>query len=157
MREYPFKAEVFTAEVSSHEMPVGAGISAYTPFVLDLLSTTFPRNPCVVDYNHDSNQPVGRATLTANENSIQAEGAFVSALDGDRAFQLGETSAGTPFGISPTLDLNDATLELVAEGAEGTANGRTYQGPLAIYRNARVLGIAVCPIPTDAGTSLAAG
>jgi len=150
---FPFEAEAFTSEPSEHEMPTPQG-DAFLRFVLDLETVEFPKNPVVVDYDHDSKEPVGGATLVVENGSIIARGAFVSAIDGDRAFQLGTISDGTPFGISPTLDLSNASVETIPDGAEGEANGRVYRGPLAVYKGARVLGISICPIPTDAKTSL---
>lgn len=153
MKQFPFEAEAFTSEPSEHEMPTPRG-DAFLRFVLDMETVEFPRNPCVVDYDHDTKEPIGGATLAVENGSIIARGTLNSAIDGDRAFQIGVTSDGTPFGISPTLDLTGSTVETIPEGSTGAANGRVYDGPIAIYKNARVLGISVCPIPTDAQTSL---
>jgi len=153
MKEYPFKATVFTSEPAFHDMPTPEG-TRFVRFVLDLSTVQFPRNPCVVDFNHDSGEPVGRAKLRVDDAAITAEGALVSASDGDRAFQLGETLASVPFGISPTLELDVSKADFYREGEEFTVNGRKLTGECVVYRGARVLGVSICPLPTDNLTSV---
>ncbi len=154
MKTYPFEATAFTSEPSSHMMPTSSGVEAFVRFVLDLDRLIFAKNPCVVDFNHDSNDVIGVASLAVEQGALLAKGSFCSAVDGDRAFQVGEVSGAVPFGVSPTLALDGSTLEEIAEGAQGVANGRIYDGPLSIFRDVTVLGVSVCPYPTDAGTSI---
>ncbi len=154
MKTYPFEATAFTSEPSSHMMPTSSGGEAFVRFVLDLERLVFVKNPCVVDYNHDSNDVIGAASLAVENGALVARGSFCSAVEGDRASQIGEVSGVVPFGISPTLSLDGSTLEEIAEGAQGVANGRIYDGPISIFRDVAVLGISVCPYPTDAGTSV---
>ncbi len=154
MKTYPFEATAFTSDPSSHLMPTPDGGEAHTRFVLDLERLVIPKNPCVVDYNHDAGEVIGSATLSVADGVLLARGVFCSAKDGDRAQEVGEIAGTVPLGISPTLSLDGAEAEIIAEGASGQANGRVYEGPLTIFRDVTILGISVCPYPTDSGTSV---
>lgn len=148
--KYPFNAVAFTSEVASHYLPNGE----YGRFAIDLDSIVIPNNPCIVDYNHDSGEVVGSAFIDVEEHKLVAVGELVSVYENDRASLIAATARDVPYGISPTLDLDFAEVVEVKEGEVYNANGREYVGPLYIYKNAVLLGISVCPYPTDGNTSL---
>lgn len=147
--KYPFKAVVFTSDVSRHSLPD----VEYGSFAIDLDTLIVAKNPCVVDYNHDDSDVIGSAKISIENHEIVAVGDLVSARPNDRAASIAATGRDVPYGISPTLDLEAGTRVDVAAGATYYANGREYVGPLYIYQNAALLGISVCPYPTDERTS----
>lgn len=61
--------------------------------------------------------------------------------------------AGVPYEVSPLIDLEGAVAEEIVEGASAVVNGREVVGPLTIYTNATIRGVAICPHGTDARTS----
>lgn len=152
--KYPFNAVVFTSDEFEHTLPGPTpNETIWGKFALDLSTLIVPKNPCVVDYNHDDKEPIGYAHISIEENAITAEGALVSSSPNDRASQIAQTGREIPFGISPTLDLIAADRIEAPRGGTYNANGRTYAGPIYIYKNAVLLGISVCPYPTDGETS----
>lgn len=148
-KKYPFKAVVFTSEVSRHSLPD----VEYGSFAIDLDTLIVAKNPCIVDYNHDDSDVIGSAKISIEDHEIVAVGDLVSVRPNDRAASIAAIGRDVPYGISPTLDLEAAKRVDVAAGATYYANGREYVGPLYIYQNAALLGISVCPYPTDERTS----
>lgn len=149
MEKYAFNAVVFTADVKRHSVPGGIA-----DLVIDFASLRVPKNPVVVDYNHDSDEPIGSALIKVDDDGIRAVGELVSTVEGDRAYSVAESAKSIPYGISPTVDLNVAERVAVGVGEEYFANGRKYIGPLTVFRNAVLNGISVVLYPTDAATSL---
>jgi hypothetical protein len=60
--------------------------------------------------------------------------------------------AGVPYQSSIDFDAFSVVLEYVPEGFSSEANGRTYDGPLTIFRQWDLQGVAVCLKPWDGGT-----
>ena len=152
--KFPFKAVAWTPDVSWHELPGDEyGSVVASDFVLDLSTLVVPKNPCVVDYNHNDAEPIGYARVSVSGGTLLAEGELVSNVEGDVADRIAKTGKDVPFGISPTLDLWSAERVDVGEGEVYNCNDREYVGPLLVYKGAVLLGISVCPYPTDEGTS----
>lgn len=148
MEKFKFSAVVFTADVSRHFLPDVGEVD----FVLDFASLKIPKNPLVVDFDHDSAAPIGSALVKVDSDGLTAVGELVSLAPNDRAASIAASGRDIPFGISPTLDLSAAELVEVAGGSQYVVNGRYYEGPLVVVRNAVLLGISVVLYPTDSGT-----
>ena len=151
--KHPFSAVAWTSDPSIHALPNGDGGEIVAAFVIDLATLTVPKNPCVVDYNHDPAQVVGSASVRVEDGDLIAEG-FLLSQGGDLAGRIAASANDIPYGISPTLDLSNAERIDVPEGETFDCNGRTYPGPIFIYRNVALLGISICPYPTDENTSI---
>ena len=143
MEKYAFNAVVFTADVKRHSVPGGIA-----DLVIDFASLRVPKNPVVVDYNHDSDEPIGSALIKVDDDGIRAVGELVSTVEGDRAYSVAESAKSIPYGISPTVDLNVAERVAVGVGEEYFVNGRKYIGPLTVFRNAVLTGISATSLTT---------
>ena len=148
METFDFEAVVFTAEKNRHKLPCGD----FAEFVFDFDSLRLPKNPVIVDFNHDEDQVIGKARVYLDEDGLKAAGTLVSTRPGDVAAEVAERGRVVPFGISPTIDFSRAERLDLKEGEEIDLNGRTYQGPLAIFTGAELRGISVCSYPTDLKT-----
>lgn len=148
METFDFEAVVFTAEKNRHKLPGGD----FAEFVFDFDSLRLPKNPVIVDFNHDENNVIGKARVYLDEDGLKAAGTLVSTRPGDVAAEVAERGRVVPFGISPTIDFSRAERLDLKEGEEIDLNGRTYQGPLAIFTGAELRGISVCSYPTDVQT-----
>ena len=63
MEKFKFSAVVFTADVSRHFLPDVGEVD----FVLDFASLKIPKNPLVVDFDHDSAAPIVGTAVKAGE------------------------------------------------------------------------------------------
>lgn len=152
----PFRAVALTGNVLRHGVPTRDGGRETLEFVVDLATVAPTRNPVVVDYNHDPAEIVGAARVRANGFALLADGELTPFLSDDRASEIvSKASRGVPYGISPTFDFAAAERVDVAPGETFETNGRRVVGPVVVFRNAPLLGLSVCPYPTDDGTAFA--
>ncbi len=152
----PFRAVALTGNVLRHGVPTRDGGRETLEFVVDLATVAPTRTPLVVDYNHDPAEIVGAARVRADGFALLADGELTPFLSDDRASEIVSKAArGVPYGISPTFDFAAAERVDVGPGETFEANGRQYVGPVVVFRNAPLLGLSVCPYPTDDGTAFA--
>lgn len=149
MEKYDFTATVYTAEPNRSEI---AGFGTID-FAIDFATVDVPKNPVPVDFNHDETRPIGSATVTVGTDKIEAVGALVSTRPNDLAASIAENARAIPYGVSPLFDLRDAERINVSDGDVFPANGRVYEGPISIFRRARLIGVAVCLHPSDISTT----
>ncbi len=130
--------------------------SEYTRFVFDLDSVQF-NDRIPLDYNHSDGEVIGSIDRIAAENGrLAGVGKIVPFRPDDRAAEVAYKIGLVPFGVSPTVTFDEATVTRVPKGVSAEVNGRVYDGEISIIHNARILGAAVCPYPTDTGTTVAA-
>ncbi|MBP3557347.1 MAG: hypothetical protein J6K20_06540 [Thermoguttaceae bacterium] len=152
----PFRAVALTGNVLRHGVPTRDGGRETLEFVVDLATVAPTRTPLVVDYNHDPAEIVGAARVRADGFALLADGELTPFLSDDRASEIiSKAARGVPYGISPTFDFAAAERVDVGPGETFEANGRQYVGPVVVFRNAPLLGLSVCPYPTDDGTAFA--
>lgn len=152
----PFRAVALTGNVLRHGVPARDGGRETLEFVVDLATVAPTRTPLVVDYNHDPAEIVGAARVRADGFALLADGELTPFLSDDRASEIvSKASRGVPYGISPTFDFAAAERVDVGPGETFEANGRRYVGPVVVFRNAPLLGLSVCPYPTDDATAFA--
>lgn len=127
----------------------------YTRFVFDL-STLKYNSTLLIDWNHDADQVIGSvAAPTINERGeLTTSGSLVPFAPKDRAAEVAYKAQFVPFGISPTVAFDNAERIDVKLGESINVNGREYAGPIAVFKNAEVLGVSICPYPTDSGTNV---
>jgi len=151
-----FRAVALTGNVLRHGVPTRDGGRETLEFVVDLATVAPTRNPVVVDYNHDPAEIVGAARVRADGFALLADGELTPFLSDDRASEIiSKAARGVPYGISPTFDFAAAERVDVAPGETFETNGRRVVGPVVVFRNAPLLGLSVCPYPTDDGTAFA--
>ncbi len=149
MEKYDFTATVYTAEPNRSKIDGFGTID----FAIDFATVDVPKNPVPVDFNHDETRPIGSATVTVGTDKIEAVGALVSTRPNDLAASIAENARAIPYGVSPLFDLRDAERINVSDGDVFPANGRVYEGPISIFRRARLIGVAVCLHPPDISTT----
>ena len=151
-----FRAVALTGNVLRHGVPTRDGGRETLEFVVDLATVAPTRTPLVVDYNHDPAEIVGAARVRADGFALLADGELTPFLSDDRASEIiSKAARGVPYGISPTFDFAAAERVDVAPGETFETNGRRVVGPVVVFRNAPLLGLSVCPYPTDDGTAFA--
>ena len=89
-----------------HKLPGGD----FAEFVFDFDSLRLPKNPVIVDFNHDEDQVIGKARVYLDEDGLKAAGTLVSTRPGDVAAEH-DPVAGT------TLDHRDGQGEQFGVGA----------------------------------------
>lgn len=152
----PFRAVALTGNVLRHGVRTKSGARETLEFVVDLATVAPTRDPVVVDYNHDAAEVVGAASVRADGFALVAEGELTPFLRDDRAAEIvSKASRGVPYGISPTFDFAAAERIDLAPGETFETNGRRVVGPLVVFRNAPLLGLSVCPYPSDDATEFA--
>ncbi len=152
----PFRAVALTGNVLRHGVATRDGGRETLEFVVDLATVAPTRTPVVVDYNHDPAEIVGAARVRADGFALLADGELTPFLSDDRASEIiSKAARGVPYGISPTFDFAAAERVDVAPGETFETNGRRVVGPVVVFRNAPLLGLSVCPYPTDDGTAFA--
>lgn len=130
--------------------------SEYTRFVFDLDSIQFNQR-IPLDYNHIDDEVIGSIDRIAPEDGrLNGVGKIVPFRPDDRAAEVAYKIGLVPFGVSPTVTFDEATVTRVPKGESAEVNGRVYDGEISVIHNARILGAAVCPYPTDTGTTVAA-
>ena len=130
--------------------------SEYTRFVFDLDSVQF-NDRIPLDYNHYDDEVIGSIDrIAAEDGRLAGVGKIVPFRPDDRAAEVAYKIGLVPFGVSPTVTFDEATVTRVPKGVSVEVNGRVYDGEISIIHNARILGAAVCPYPTDTGTTVAA-
>lgn len=114
--------------------------------------------PAVIplDYMHDPEQIVGFASqIDATSGSLNITGVIQSTRPGDRAEDvLLRSKAGTPYQASILMGWNDYLSEDLPAGATAEVNGQQINGPVVIFRQWSLRGVAICPYGADAGTSI---
>lgn len=146
---------IYTGGVLSHTVPTisGDGVE-FVDFVLDLASVICD-DLVTIDYDHDTKEVIGFCENVRAENGqLMGNGSLLPFSRGDRASEVAYKTQFVPYGVSPTIDLNVADREDIETGQEIEINGRRLAGPLTIYRNVPVLGVSICPYPTDGNTSI---
>ncbi len=116
------------------------------------------RAPAVmpVDYCHDQDEALGMINKTeVTADGLHMSGVLMPYQEGDRASEVVHKAAlGMPYQASIDFDEHEIVLEDIPAGFSGEANGRTYQGPVAIFRQWNLYGLAVCLRGVDEGTNV---
>ena len=156
----PVVLTILSGEELYHYLPVPTGDESapfenkFCRFVFDLAQTVVP-DRLVIDYNHDDTEVIGALNqITITESALIGRGALLPFADGDRASEVVFKMSTVPYGVSPTVSFAEASVLLVPEGESVTVNAREYAGPILVFRGARIEGVAICPYPTDGGTTV---
>lgn len=113
-----------------------------------------------LDYCHNDEQIVGfceNFSVSAENSSVECDAVLLA--DGSNgladkiAFNL---DAGVPYEASAFVDLARATQENIDAGDSAIVNGAEVEGPLTVYYNAELRGVAVCPHGADPETAFVA-
>lgn len=156
---------------ASVDWPPGGGVDgrrtftgiAYSGEPLDLgfgriaidLASLAPARPCPVLLGHDRGQRVGVCTLSvdaAPEGGSQLRCAGRLLANAPAAAIAAEADDGFPWQLS--VHAEPAGIEEIPPGAQIALNGRTLQGPLAVWRSTRIRELSFTPTGVDYRTSV---
>ncbi len=114
------------------------------------------RDRLPVDLQHEWCEPIGYVDgFSVTDEGLVLDGYLVAIIgaEDDKGMEvILRGQAGVPYQASIDFDPYSVVLEYVPEGFTSEANGRTYQGPLTIFRQWSLEGVAVCIHPIDGGT-----
>lgn len=128
----------------------------YCRFVFDIDSLLY-NDRLIIDYNHDPETVIGALdSVGVVDGQLVGEGKIVPFTPNDKAAEVAYMASFVPYGVSPLVAFDDAEAIDVKKGETFKANGTEYEGPIVVFRKARILGVAVCPYPTDEKTSVTA-
>lgn len=145
---YPFKMVARTGGVAQHPW-WGRCIHDFAGMI--------PAKPSVtVDYCHDPCDVIGYAdSLQVVENALEMSGALISLQCMDRAEEVVlKRRAGVPYETSILTNWDGIVVEEISDGMVATVNGMEVEGPLTIFRQWQLWGVAVCPYGSDANTDV---
>jgi hypothetical protein len=145
---YAFSMEARTAGIANHAY---WGRSIHDLGGMRVVGQSIP-----VDYCHDSKEVIGFADrFDPSEGSLTLSGALVSLADTDRAAEIArKRAAGVPYQASVMMARDGIVYEDVPEGASTMVNGQTVDGPLVVFRQWGLRGVAVLPYGSDPNTSI---
>ncbi len=109
------------------------------------------KEKCPLDYCHNRNEVIGYASVAKKNGSLQMEGELISTKPGDRADDvMKKGAAGVPWESSISFDpWNGLAIEEYGEGTVVKVNGKNYSGPLVVFRQSMLRGVAICPYGAD--------
>ncbi|MDR3232277.1 MAG: hypothetical protein LBT46_01185 [Planctomycetaceae bacterium] len=122
--------------------------------IFDRSGASIPFQKIPIDYNHDSTEAVGYLDTFSGETALECNGYLLPFKDGDRASEIiAKKEAGMPYQCSVMLNDN-VKEEFVDKGETAEVNGKTVSGPITIFRNFDVIGVAVCLYGSDSNTAV---
>lgn len=127
-------------------------------FVVDLSGIAIEKDPLMLDYDHNTEEPIGTiGNIRITEDGLVGDAEIFSTRPDDRAADvIRRMKKGTPYECSPFLELDlESAIEL-SEREQLEVNGKTVSG-CTVYSKATLLGVAVCPYGTDSHTGAGIG
>jgi hypothetical protein len=125
----------------------------------DLAGMQLHKDRLPLDYAHYDQEVIGFADkFDVASGDLVVDGQLVPFDEKDRASEIiFKANQGVPYESSIFFD--DATVEDIPAGKVAQVNGRQIPGPLTVFRQWGLRGIAICPYGADKNTpvQLAAG
>jgi hypothetical protein len=119
--------------------------------VIDLASLTID-TPIPLLCSHDHGETIGLVSSASAEGGQLAISARLFAdVDDDAAEIAAKADKGFPWQLS--VGIWPDSVEEVQTGATVQLNGRTFTGPITVFRNSRVREVSVCALGADHRTS----
>ena len=127
-------------------------------FVVDLTGITVDKDPLMLDYDHNTQEPIGTiGNIRVTDAGLVGDAEIFSTRPDDRAADvIRRMQRGTPYECSPFLELVLESARELGTSETLEVNGETVQG-LTVYEKAKLLGVAVCPYGTDSHTGAFSG
>lgn len=127
----------------------------YGDVVIDLATTRAPV-PMAILLEHDRSQRIGVGQSITLGSDMRVTGTLLGNEQGEAVTR--EALEGFPWQMS--VHVEPGQVEEYLAGQEASVNGRSFTGPLAVFRNASIREISFTPTGMDANTwakSVAAG
>lgn len=114
------------------------------------------KGPIPVDYCHDCNQVLGVSeSADAASGELVLSAKLISTQPNDRAAEVyTKANAGVPYQASITMGWDNLVTEDVPAGNSTMVNGQEVPGPVTVFRQWELRGVAICPLGTDGDTSV---
>jgi hypothetical protein len=121
----------------------------------DLAGMQVAKPALPLDYCHDDGDVVGFCDkFDVASGKLVASGQLTPFERDDRASEIAfKADAGVPWEASIFFDPRSMKIEVLDCGQLATVNGKQVEGPLTIFRQWSLRGIAICPYGMDAFTS----
>lgn len=119
----------------------------------------FERSGCTIlngkitiDYNHDPYEILGYVEAASGTPQLILNG-FMTPFEKDRASEVVHKSKqGVPYQCSVSLAYENFRYEYIGPGETTEVDGREFEGPITVFREYTVDGVAICPYGTDTKT-----
>jgi hypothetical protein len=109
-----------------------------------------------IDYCHNPSEVLGFADKVTPSDAMLVIMGLLTPFGQDRAAEvLHKAALGVPYQASIFMGLTDYRIEEISAGQTAEVNGQTVTGPVTIFREWSLLGLAICPYGSDTGTSVA--
>ncbi|ADG67954.1 hypothetical protein Plim_2127 [Planctopirus limnophila DSM 3776] len=109
-----------------------------------------------IDYCHNPGEVLGYADVFEPSDLMLVIKGMLTPFGQDRAAEVLHKSAlGVPYQASILMNLRKYRIEELGAGQSAQVNGQTVEGPVVIFREWELLGLAICPYGADTGTSVA--
>jgi len=106
-----------------------------------------------IDYNHDWDEELGYLDKFSGNPELICEGVLLP-FGNDRAAQIiHRAKRNRKYQCSVTVDEYLRT-ECLDEGMVAEVNGQVVEGPITIFREYTIMGVAIGPYVTDKGTAM---
>lgn len=107
-----------------------------------------------IDYCHDPCEVLGYLDKFEKGNDLVVSGSLVPFAEKDRASEIiHKQKTGVPYEASISFYGGILRIEEVAAGVPVEVNGRKFEGPLTVFRQWDLRGVAICPYGADKMTS----
>lgn len=123
---------------------------AFGQLVIDLDSLSLAANTPIL-LEHDRGKRVGVGTLAVRDGALHADGRLLRNPDAQAL--ASDADDGFPWQMSVHAD--PGSIEEVQPGTQAAINGRTFTGPLTIFRQTRIRELSFTPTGYDHRTSAA--
>lgn len=150
-----FSGVSYSGDAITDRLVMGSDGNIYDKLVIDVQGAkekTLKSNPALrvgVFYNHDQNQILGNGKLSF-ENNIQIAGKFSSFTP--EASKIYSMMKDEDFPMQQSVYVETDNIEGFRKGSV-TVNGRTFDAPVAVFRNGNIREVSLCPIGADPNTS----
>jgi len=123
--------------------------------VHDLAGMRMHKERLPIDYGHDEKEIIGYADeFDVSSGDLIVRGMLIPTNGNDRASEVAtKAKRGVPYEASINFGGDGTVIEEVPPGESVRVNSRDFTGPLTIFREWPLRGIAVCPYGQDANTS----
>lgn len=122
----------------------------WSRLVIDL-ATLAVETPTPLLKGHDHDCVIGMVTDTAIDNALSYSARLFSDIDDDAREIAEKADKGFPWQVSVGIRPN--SIEEVPTGNTIELNGKTFSGPLTIFRGGRVREISICALGADPNTN----
>jgi len=136
---YPFEATILSGEPIDHWCG---------NFIIDLSTVKYHKPRLTVNYDHNNELIIGYGeNFQVTPEGLKSTGKLAAGSFADELVNLAKQ--GVPFEASVEIDIANSIETRVGANASISVNGRTYAGPISVYKDVPLRGYAICPLGAD--------